>query len=189
MITDFKEWFDTLKENKLWVIRMKELHPRKNLTRIAMETHAWLVAKEDDRDMPSTRALFQTFANKAPDGTIIINQVVDEPVKENWKPVSWEERAKYLEEFQKMVDASPMMMKPAFKPTSQQAEEEGGVRPKSVPFVRSEVEKIVAAKQAVKDAQNARRKFFKEAYSDAEPEEVEAYVLKFKHIDDPDNLI
>jgi hypothetical protein len=187
MITDFKEWFDELKDNKLWTQRMKEMFPRKNLTRIAMEVHAWLLAKEDDRDMPSTRALFQTFANKAADGTAMVNVVVDEPVKDTWKPVSWEERAKYLEQFQKMVDASPMM-KPAFKPTSQQAEEEGGVRPKSVPFVRSEVEKIVAAKQVVKDAQNARRKFFLDAYPDAEEEEIQAYISQFTHIDNPDSI-
>ena len=187
MITDFNQWLEELRSNKLWYIRIKEMHPRKNLMKIAMEVHTWLLAKEDDRDMPSTRALFQTFANKAADGTAIVNVVVDEPVKSDWQPVSWEKRAEWLDKYQEAINAMPML-KPAWKPTSKQQEEEGQVRPKSVQFKRSPIEMLIAAKEAVKDAQNARRKLFLEAFSDADEEEIQAYIAQFAHIDNPDNL-
>jgi len=183
----FPEWLDELRDNKLWYIRIKEMHPRKNLMMIAQEVYAWILAKEIQMDMPSTRALFQKFAKDAPDGTMIVNQVIDEPVKKETVPVSWRERAEWLKKFQKMVDDSPMM-KPVFKPTSKQLEEEGQVRPKAVVFQRSELETRLAAIEAVKDARKARRQFFLSAYPDASEEEIQAYIMKFNGTDNPDNL-
>lgn len=96
-------------------------------------------------------------------------------------------RDEWLKKYQAAIDAMPML-KPAYKPSDDEVEKEGQVRPKAIPFVRSETEKILVARQTVKDAQNARRKYFLEAYPDAEPEEVEAYVNKFIAIDNPDGI-
>lgn len=187
MIADFKEWVDELRSNKLWYYRVKEIYPRKNLMAIAQQVHAWLIAKEDERDWPSVRTLFMKFANDAPDGTVILNTNVEEPVKNNWEPTSEERRKRWLKVFEWRVSKAKHW-KPAPKTTLQKLEEEGGVRPKSAPFVRSDIEKIMIAKESVKIAREVRRKVFLEAYPSAEPEEVEAYVMKFESTDNPDGL-
>jgi hypothetical protein len=53
----------------------------------------------------------------------------------------------------------------------------------------SELEKRETALRHVKEAQDRRRRLFLEAWPDASEEEIEAYVLKFRTIDDPNNVM
>lgn len=189
MISDFKEWLDELRSNKLWYYRIKEMYPRKNLMAIAQQVHTWLIAKEDNRDMPSTRALFQRFANDAPDGTIILNTNVEEPVKDNWKPVTWEERSKWLEKWQEVHDKSPLVQQQWRSRMQINAEEEGQERPKATAFHRSEIDTRIGAIENVKHLREARKKTFLTAFPDASEDEIHAYIMQFDHIDNPDKII
>jgi hypothetical protein len=110
-----------------------------------------------------------------------------EPVQIHPQALTGEERQKRLDEWKAVVNAAPIL-KPQRKLTTEQMIEEGGVRPKATPFVRSAVETILAAKEAVKDAQKARRKLFLEAYPEADEDEIQAYIMKFIAIDNPDGI-
>lgn len=115
------------------------------------------------------------------------HQVEEKKEDKNWVPLTGEARKQRLNEFLQAVQAAPII-RPVRKLTSQQLEEEGQVRPKSVKFERSEVETRMAAIEAVRDAQEARRKTFREVFPDATAIEVEAYVMKWAHVDNPDDL-
>ena len=184
----FTDWFEELKTNELFWVRMCEMHPRKNLVRVAEETHAWLVAREDTRDMQGCRSLFMSFARNSPDGTVILNKIEEKEVVKEWKPVSWQERAERLKQWQTQVNESPLL-KPAYKPPSERMEEEGGVRPKATSFKRSEVETRLAAIEHAKTVRESRKRMFIEAFPDASDEEINAYVAKFKDTDDPNGIL
>jgi hypothetical protein len=110
-----------------------------------------------------------------------------EPVQIHPQALTGEAKQARLNEFLAAVQSAPIL-KPQRKLTTEQMTEEGGVRPKATPFVRSAVETILAAKEAVKDAQKARRLLFLEAYPEAEEDEIQAYIMKFIEIDNPDNI-
>lgn len=131
-------------------------------------------------------------------------------IKKNWHEIALEEKQQeeaknkkpeepplvrgseqYLKRCQEYLDAikdAPMMK--AIAPLSAKERIEGKewrVKPESI-REPTEMEKITAAKNHYATMRVSRMTTFLEAYPDAEPEEIEAYLDKFHKIDDPLNL-
>jgi hypothetical protein len=179
------------KSNGIWFDLIKVKFGKKDLPDIAQKLLIELYAEGFDgknidwKQVQNRYAKMLTWAN---DKDVVIAPPKAEPVVIHPQALTGEARQAKLNEFLAAVQAAPIL-KPQRKLTTEQMAEEGGVRPKSTQFKRSAVETILAAKEAVKDAQNARRKLFTEAYPDAEQEEIEAYIRQWKSTDDPDGLI
>ena len=186
---EFKEWFEELKSNTFFWDRMHLKHgSRKNLTTIAENVFNWLVAKEMlDKPMPECRTAYMKFAESHPNDAVQIQVMKQEAKVEVVKPLTGEERQRRLAEWKEAVQSSPLV-KPAFKPTSKQIEEEGQVRPKATQFHRSELDTRIAAIESVKHLRAARRQTFLTAFPNADEAEVNAYVMKFDEIDNPNGL-
>ncbi len=102
-----------------------------------------------------------------------------------WIPLTGKERQKRLQEFQQMVDNSPMM-KPVAPLTARERLENQDWRPKPETIKEpSELEKVAAARKHYATVRQSRALLFIEAYPDASPEEVNAYLDKFEKIDNP----
>jgi hypothetical protein len=179
------------KSNTIWWDLIQVKFGKKDLRHEAqlllMELHAegMVTANMDWKVVQNRYSKKLTWAS---DKVEPVPQQKAEPVQIHPQALTGEERQKRLDEWKAVVNAAPIL-KPQRKLTTEQMIEEGGVRPKSTLFKRSAVETILAAKEAVKDAQNARRKLFLEAFPDAEQEEIEAYIRQWKSTDDPDGLI
>jgi hypothetical protein len=178
------------KSNTIWWDLIQVKFGKKDLPDIAQKLLIELYAEGFDGkniDWKQVQNRYAKMLTWATDKVEPVPQQKAEPVVIHPEALTGEARQKRLDEWKAVVNASPIL-KPQRKLTTEQMAEEGGVRPKSTQFKRSPIETIIAAKEAVKDAQNARRKFFLDAYPDADPEEVEAYVMKWAHLDNPDNL-
>jgi hypothetical protein len=189
--TRFENFYTALqKSNPIWWDLISVKFGKKDLRHEAqlllMELHAegMVTANMDWKVVQNRYSKKLTWAS---DKVEPVPQQKAEPVQIHPQALTGEARQQKINEFFAAVQSAPIL-KPQRKLTTEQMAEEGGVRPKSTQFKRSPVETILAAKEAVKDAQNARRKLFLEAYPDAEQDEIEAYVMKWAHLDNPDNL-
>jgi hypothetical protein len=187
----FENFFTCLqKSNTIWWSMIALKFGKKDLRHEAqlllMELHAegMVTANMDWKVVQNRYSKKLTWAS---DKVEPVPQQKAEPVQIHPQALTGEERQKRLDEWKAVVNAAPIL-KPQRKLTTEQMMEEGGVRPKATPFVRSAVETILAAKEAVKDAQKARRKLFLEAYPEADEDEIQAYIMKWEHLDNPDNL-
>jgi endo-alpha-1,4-polygalactosaminidase (GH114 family) len=179
------------KSNTIWWDLIKVKFGKKDLPDIAQKLLIELYAEGFDGkniDWKQVQNRYAKMLTWATDKAEPVPQQKAEPVVIHPEALTGEARQAKLNEFLAAVQAAPIL-KPQRKLTTEQMAEEGGVRPKSTLFKRSAVETILAAKEAVKDAQNARRKLFLEAFPDAEQEEIEAYIRQWKSTDDPDGLI
>jgi hypothetical protein len=190
--TRFENFFTALqKSNTIWWSMIALKFGKKDLRHEAqlllMELHAeGMVTANMDWKVVQNR--YSKKLTWAPDKVEPVVQQKAEPVQIHPQALTGEAKQARLNEFLAAVQSAPIL-KPQRKLTTEMMQEEGGVRPKATPFHRSQIETILAAKQVVIKAQTARRKLFTEAYPSAEPEEIEAYVLKWKNVDDPDGLI
>jgi hypothetical protein len=189
--TRFENFYTALqKSNPIWWDLISVKFGKKDLRHEAqlllMELHAegMVTANMDWKVVQNRYSKKLTWAS---DKVEPVPQQKAEPVQIHPQALTGEARQQKINEFFAAVQSAPIL-KPQRKLTTEQMAEEGGVRPKSTQFKRSPVETILAAQEAVKDAQNARRKLFLEAYPDAEQDEIEAYVMKWAHLDNPDNL-
>lgn len=181
----FTKWFEELKENPLWWMRMEEMFGRKDLNKIASEVHLYLLASPERlkaNDFSDFRRLFQTWAQKAPDQAAKPQlQQTDNCVPDNgWKPVSWEKRAEYLNQIQEILKSSTMVN--AMPPMSKkEILEQGDWIPKKGEWSPpSEVQKIINLKESKRRIRECRKKVFLDAFPDATDEEIRAYWEKFE---------
>lgn len=99
-----------------------------------------------------------------------------------------EQYLKRLQEFQSMVDNSPMMKTPPPLTAKERIEGEN-LRPKPEAIREpSQEEKIKAAREYTEKMQRARVKIFREKYPDGNVKQLREYLKKWKHIDNPFNL-
>lgn len=110
---DFHQWFNELKSNSLWWMRMQEMFVRKDLNKIAGQVHLYLLASEQRlkaNDFQDFRRLFQSFAQKTEDTPVRPQlQQIEEKKETDWQPVSEEERARRLKEYKALIDSMPMI--------------------------------------------------------------------------------
>jgi hypothetical protein len=190
--TRFENFYTALqKSNPIWWDLISVKFGKKDLRHEAqlllMELHAegMVTAHMDWKVVQNRYSKKLTWASDKVEPVV---QQKAEPVVIHPQALTGEAKQARLNEFLAAVQAAPIL-KPQRKLTTEMMQEEGGVRPKATPFVRSAVETILAAKEAVKDAQKARRKLFLDAYPEADEDEIQAYILKFKSVDDPDFLL
>lgn len=117
------------------------------------------------------------------------HQVEEKKEEKPFVPASEEHKAKCVKEFQEILKNAPNWDVKRFLPSERMEKELGEERLRSTHFHISDVEMRIQAIENAKKIQGIRRKIFLDAYPDAESEEIEAYVRKFKHLDDPDNLL
>jgi hypothetical protein len=97
-----------------------------------------------------------------------------------WKPVSREKRADYLNQLQEIIKGSSTI-NAVPRLTNKEIIESGQVRlPKSNgDYHRSVVEQMVIAKESKERIRECRKKFFLDAFPEAEQEEIHAYWQNF----------
>ncbi len=190
---DFDSWFKELTSDTIWHEQMQMVNKNKDFKAGCEKLWGNLVSDPDlmQRPMKEHRRHLHNILFSMPvikQNWIQTHQVEEKKVEPEYQPVTGEERLKWLERFKKAVESAPII-RPVRKLTSQQLEEEGQVRPKSVQFHRSEMDTRLGAIEAAKDARKARRQMFIDVYADATEDEIEAYLKKFAHVDDPDKLL
>lgn len=188
---DFQTWYDLLIADSRWYEQVTMKY--KGNFQIACEKLYGMSVSDPDlfaRPIQAQRTHLFNMLWKMPmekKNWVQTHQVEEKKEDPNYVPLTGEARKQRLNEFLQAVQAAPII-KPVRKLTSEQLEEEGQVRPKSVKFERSEIETRLAAIESVKDAMNARRKVYKEAFPDSSDEEIYLYIMKFSDVDNPDGL-
>lgn len=191
MTPDYNKWYSELISDTMWFEQVSMKY--KGTFKTACEKLYMQSVSDPDlfaRPIQAQRTHLFNMLWKMPvekKNWVQTHQVEEKKEDPTYVPLTGEARKQRLNEFLQAVQAAPII-RPLRKLTSQQLEEEGQVRPKSVKFERSEIETRLAAIEAVRDAQAARRRTFKEAFPEASTEEVQAYVDKWAHLDNPDNL-
>lgn len=189
---DFEKWYKELISDERWYEQASMNHMKETFKRVANVVFVNGLADSRAFEVVPMREHRQHVYNKVlklPQDKVK-KQWFDVPAyrpigsEPEWKPVTWEERAKRLKEFQDMVESSPIMKPPA--PLTAREKLNQDVRPLP-PDIKepTEVQKRAAYYQHLKLAQHARTVTFLEAFPDASGEEIEEYVSKFKHIDNP----
>lgn len=184
MITDLPEFIEKLRDNPLWWQRMQEMYPTKDHLQITKEMHLFLLASPErlnSEDWADFRRLYQTFCrNSKAEIKVIVKSVepIPDPTVEIVKPIP-RGTPEYIARAQEVLDAIKGVGKPIAPMTEEEKQQNGQVRPKAHKFVQSETEKTAAFNRHKKTVDEARRKFFLEAFPDAEEEEVQAYLNSF----------
>lgn len=191
MTPDYNKWYSDLISDTMWFEQVSMKY--KGNFKTACEKLYGLSVSDPDlfsRPIQAQRSHLFNMLWKMPAekvNWVQTHQVEEKKPDPTWVPLTGEARKAKLNEFLQAVQAAPIL-RPMRKLTSEQLEEEGQVRPKATPFHRSEVETRLAALQAVRDAQAARRKMYLEAFPDSSEEEIAAYIGKWNYLDNPDNL-
>lgn len=185
MITDLPDFIEKLRDNPLWWTRMMEMYPTKDHLQITKEMHLFLLASPErlnSEDWADFRRLYQTFCrNSKAEIKVVVKAVesIPEPVelKPEDQPLTGEARAARIKE---LLEAVKGIDQKSIAPMGQQETiQNGDWRPKAHKFVRSDIETKVALNQHLQAINESRRKFFLDAFPDAEEEEVQAYLNSF----------
>lgn len=183
---DFNKWFDELKSNSLWWMRMNELYGKKNLSRVAGDVHLYLLASINRlkaNDFQDFRRLFQSFAQKAEDAPVRpqLQQVEDNKPMVSDPVVEGEARDQWIAIWKESVEKCQMISSVP-RLSAKQIIEEGDWRAVSTMEPRDEFQKRLALEEHKEKVAKARELMFRKAYPDASEEEVQAYIDKFDTI-------
>ena len=190
MLKDFENWYSELVSDERW-FEQASMHYRIE----TFKSVAHKVYVNGITDLPAFSSCPMTHHRQH-----VYNKLTkltpDKPKKPWWDkpkeevkpihpPLTGEARQKRLQEFLEMVEKAPMM-KPIPKPSSREILENGDWRPKPDTIHEpSEVEKRIAYLEHLQTVRECRMRVFREAYPDASPEELKAYLDKFSEIDNP----
>jgi len=166
---------------------MMEIGHKKDIKKVAQEVHLYLLAspeRMDTQNYSDFRRLFLTWCQKAPDAPVRISLQQEEvkPAEQSEPALTGDARQRKLSEWMAQVKSAKIVN--AVPPLShKQILEEGGWKPKPSEIREpSDVEKAAALNRHIERINNARTALFLEAFPDAEQEEIEAYLTKFKEI-------
>lgn len=134
-MNDFNTWLAELSSDQRWYETMQMMHKNKNFKAGCEKLYGQMVSDSDlfKRPVTEQRKHLHNILGQMPIEKVQWWKVENKPVekeKEEWKPVSWEERAEWLKKYQKAVDEACDNMtnrKPFLKG---QDEAEGDVRPR-----------------------------------------------------------
>lgn len=186
---NFDDWFTELKSEEVWFEQATLHHKPETVEATARqiwvnglaEGEAWKVIPMKEH----RRHLFNKLSKITPDK--VKKQwwlKEEEKPKEEWIPLTGEARAKRLQEYMDAIQAAPMMQPVA--PLSAREKLNQDVRPLPPEIHEpSEVEKRAAYLGHLKRTREARTVTFLEAYPDAPPEEIAAYLEQYREIDNP----
>jgi hypothetical protein len=188
---DFQTFQQNLKSDAMWWEQMQQIHKGKDFELAFKKVYGQIVSTGEVRPEADTKSHIHNILCGMKTDPVQWWKVepVQEQKDESWKPLTGQARAQRLAEFMAMVQAAPML-KPAAPISTKELLENSDWRPKPPEIHEpSELEKHEAALRHAKEAKERRTKLFLEAWPDASQEEIEAYVLKFRTIDDPNNVM
>lgn len=196
---DFDSFYILLVEDQIWYENASMHHSK--ITFEATARKVWTIGLAD----------FDNFkvAPISEHRNHVYNKLCKLPpdkVKKTWNEIALEEKQKEIEknkppeepplvrgseqylkrtqEFLEAIQNAPMMKKQA-PLTARERIEGDNLRPKPEIKEPTEIEKRSAYVRHLKRVRESRSMLFLEAYPDAEPEEVQEYLKKFAHIDNP----
>lgn len=175
----FEIWFTELKTgNPQWWDSVLLRYGKKDLKGLAQDCFIWLQTQPirwQRNDYNDFRSCFQKFLMNAPDRVDVQKLPEAEPVVIHPQALTGEARAKRLAEWKAEVDKWPMMKR---IPPSER--DNGEERLKTVGFTQTEAEALAAYNEHIRTLNEARRKFYRDAYPNADEYEVELYIESLK---------
>jgi hypothetical protein len=190
----FEQWYTDLASDEIWFEQATLNH--KTETVMATARQIWvngLSDAENFRVIPfkeHRRHLFNKLCKITPDKVrkpwyLPKEEPKIEPLN---PPLTGEARAQRLKEWMAVVEQAPIL-KAVAPVSSREIIENGDWRPKPIEIREpTEMEKRTAYLAHVEMVRRCRVKTFRDAYPDAMDDEVQAYLDKFKSVDDPLNL-
>lgn len=136
----FDDWFNELTSDTRWVELLRH-YKDDTIKKAGEKVFAQCVADNivDVRPMSENRKHVYNILIKNPgDKPVLKNwaakalEIQEAEKEKEWKPVTWEKRAEYLEKLQEIIKGSTMMSGVP-RPTYKQQAEEGLDRPKNMP--------------------------------------------------------
>lgn len=187
------QFTESLKSDQIWWEQVEMRNKHKDIPGTIEKLYMMSLADQDLFSRPiqeQRKHLFNMLWKAEPvkKNWIQTHQVEEKKEDKPFVPASDEHIAKCVAEFNKILEESPNWHISRVKPSKRLEEELGEVRVRSTHFQISDVDMRLQAMDNVRRLQNHRRRAFIEAYPDAQADEIEAYVQKWAHIDNPDNL-
>ena len=187
---DFETWYLELIGDQIWSMPAMMQHKEETFKQIARKVYMSALADRQRGSLipmtehrrhvyniicktPGDRPKGKPWYEKA-----LEKKLQEDEQKEEWKPVSEEEREQWLKKWQEQVSNSQMVTSVP-RLTARQIIEEGDWRAVSTIEPRSDVEKAMVFEEHIEKVNAARRKVFTTAYPDASEEEIQAYLKKF----------
>jgi hypothetical protein len=188
----FEQWYTDLASDEIWFEQATLNH--KTETVMATARQIWVNGLSDAENFKvipfkeHRRHLFNKLCKITPDKVRKPWYLPkEEPKKDDKPPLTGEARAKRLQEWMDALAKLPAMKTAPI--SHKELIENGDWRPKPVEIREpTEMEKRTAYLAHVEMVRRCRVKTFRDAYPDAMDDEVQAYLDKFKSVDDPLNL-
>jgi len=192
---NFDDWYKELTSDERWTEQASMNHKPETFKDVALKVYT--NGMTDSLEFAQTplkfhrQHVFNKLCKVLPDKVKKPWYLPKEEPKKDEKPPLKRGSPEYiqrLKEWQEVIDKAPMMQ-PVPKPSSRELIENGDWRPKP-PTIHepSEIEKLTAYRNHYEMVRSCRVKTFRDAYPDSLDDEVQAYLDKFKSIDDPLNL-
>ena len=191
MIKDFDQWYALITSDTIWHERASMNHKPETFRKVAEQVYTLGISDSQTFSVTPVKEHRNHVYNKLckiqPDK--VKKDWVAEAQKqqkveqaETWVPLTGEERAKRLQEFKDMVDATPVI-KPIRPVSVKEIIENSDWRPKP-PDIKepTEEEKMIAIVNHKNKLQAARIKVFREKYPTGTVKELQKYLKKFNDI-------
>ena len=186
---NFTDWYIFLIEDERFYEHASRNHKKETIEETARkvyETESLNPVEFTAKEITEHRRhilykLYKLPADKAKKNWYEIEVIEKKANEPEWKPVSWEERAKRLKEFQAMVDASPLLKPPAPLSAREKMNQDWRPLPEEIKEPTQE-EKLIALANHRKAILTARTKMFREKYPNGTVKELRSYLKKFKDI-------
>jgi len=187
MITDLPEFLEKLRDNPLWWTRMLEMYPTRDHLLITKEVHLYLLASPErlkTENFADFRRLYQGWCEKHKSEIKVPVKAVElkqEPVKQiDPKDIPIPRGTpEYKARAQEVLDAIKGVGKPIAPMTEEEKQQNGQVRAKAHKFTQSPIEKLAALNEHQRILRESRRRFFLDAFPDAQEDEITAYLDSF----------
>jgi hypothetical protein len=185
-MTSFENWFKELCSNYVWFQPASMQHEPKTFEDTARKVYMQYVASEHFPPIQEARRHVYNKLVLVPGDRKKVDWVkralekVEEEKKEEWKPVSWDKRAEYLELVQAEINKiDDKRIRPLLAGEAETNGQDDPPKPKAKCAPSAPVEVIV---NHINKLNEARRKFFLERNPGASESEIEAYINKFDKI-------
>lgn len=185
---NFENWYSELISNHIWFEPASLHHRPETFEKAARKVYMQCVADGVFKPMQECRKhvyniLAQVPGDK-PKGKPWYEQALEKKIqedaaKEEWKPVSEEERGKRLKEWKELIDEC-QMVSAVPKLTTKQIIEEGNWRAVPIEAPKDDFERRELIAEHLRKLSAAREKAFREHYPGATDEDVKRYLKKFK---------
>ena len=183
---NFDVWFKELCDNYVWYNPASQHHKPETFQKVANAVYMQYVASErfppiqEARRHVYNKLVLVPGDRKKVDWIKKALEKVDEQKKEEWKPVSWDKRAEYLQQVQdEIAKIGDRRIRPLLAGEAETNGQDDPPKPKAKCAPSAPVEVIV---NHINKLNEARRKFFLERNPDASEDRIQAYLDKFDKI-------